>query len=44
MIYYMNIFNVMAVNQNQFVDQDLNVKHVMMLTCAKTVSTQGYKI
>jgi hypothetical protein len=42
MIYYMNIYNAMAANQNQSVDLDLNVHHVMTLIFVKLVSTLDY--
>jgi hypothetical protein len=42
MIYYMNIFNAMAANRNQYAVQDLNVYHVMTLIFVKLVLTQDY--
>jgi hypothetical protein len=42
MIYYMNIYNAMAANQNQSADLDLNVHHVMTLIFVKLVSTLDY--
>jgi len=41
-IYYMNIFNAMAANRNQYAGQDLNVYHVMTLIFVKLVLTIDY--